>query len=49
MLGGVAGTAVGLRPALLLCASAMLLGPLVVAVSPLRDLQHQPVDAMDAT
>ena len=44
MLGGVAATAVGLRPALLVCAIGMLLGPLVAVVSPLRGLRQQPID-----
>ncbi|MFL5760251.1 MAG: MFS transporter [Thermomicrobiales bacterium] len=46
LLGGVLGAALGLRPALLACTIATLLGPLVAAASPLRRLRHQPADAV---
>jgi MFS family permease len=47
MLGGVAGSAMGMRPALFVCASGMLLGPVVALASPLRRLRDQPVDEAD--
>ena len=42
LAGGALGTAVGLRPALLVCAVGALLSPLLALCSPLRQLRQQP-------
>ena len=47
MLGGVVGSAMGLRPALFLCAAGMLVGPVIAFASPLRRLRDQPVDEIE--
>ena len=44
LLGGALGSALGLRPALFVCAIGVLLGPLLAVATPLRQLQHQPTD-----
>jgi MFS family permease len=43
LVGGALGTALGLRPALFLCAVGALLSPLLAVFSPLRRLREQPV------
>jgi MFS family permease len=43
LAGGALGTALGLRPALFLCAVGALLSPLLAVFSPLRRLREQPV------
>jgi MFS family permease len=43
LVGGALGTALGLRPALFLCAVGALLSPLPAVFSPLRRLREQPV------
>lgn len=45
LVGGALGTALGLRPALFLCALGCLLAPLWAILSPLRHLHEQPVSA----
>ena len=47
MLGGVAASAMGLRPALFLCSAGMLVGPVIAFASPLRRLRDQPVDEIE--
>ena len=42
LLGGFLGAAIGLGPAILLCALGALLGPLWLVCSPLRQLREQP-------
>jgi hypothetical protein len=42
LAGGALGTAMGLRPALLVCAVGALLSPLLALCSPLRQLRQQP-------
>jgi hypothetical protein len=41
-LGALAGVALGLRPALVVCAGGALLSPLPALFSPLRRLREQP-------
>jgi predicted MFS family arabinose efflux permease len=48
LLGGFFGAAIGLGPAILLCALGALLGPLWLVFSPLRHLREQPVDEATA-
>jgi MFS family permease len=43
LAGGALGTALGLRPALFVCAVGALLSPLPAVFSPLRQLREQPV------
>jgi MFS family permease len=43
LVGGALGTALGLRPALFVCAVGALLSPLLAVFSPLRQLREQPV------
>lgn len=43
LAGGALGTALGLRPALFVCAVGALLSPLLAVFSPLRQLREQPV------
>lgn len=43
LVGGALGTALGLRPALFVCALGALLSPLLAVLSPLRQLREQPV------
>jgi MFS family permease len=43
LVGGALGTALGLRPALFVCAVGALLSPLLAVFSPLRQLHEQPV------
>jgi MFS family permease len=45
LLGGALGTAIGLRPAIALCALGALAAPLWVACSPLRHLREQPASS----
>jgi predicted MFS family arabinose efflux permease len=45
LLGGTAGSAIGLRTALLAAVGGMLLAPLIVAVSPVRRLHDLPAQA----
>jgi predicted MFS family arabinose efflux permease len=45
LLGGAAGSAIGLRTALLAAVGGMLLAPLIVAVSPVRRLHDLPAQA----
>ena len=47
LLGGFLGAAIGLGPAILLCAIGALLGPLWLVSSPLRHLREPP--AADST
>jgi len=42
LLGGMLGSIVGLRQALLICAIGMLLAPLWAIFSPVRNLREQP-------
>ncbi len=48
LLGGWLGAAIGLRPAIVLCALGALTAPLWVAFSPLRRLREQPTSTSDA-
>jgi hypothetical protein len=45
LAGGALGGAIGLRPALAVCAVGALLSPLPALVSPLRRLREQPAPA----
>jgi MFS family permease len=47
LLGGVLGTWLGLRTALVVCAVGALFGPLYALRSPLRGVQEQPSDTVD--
>jgi len=48
LLGGLLATALGLRPALVVCAAGALLGPLWAIASPLRSLREPPVAITEA-
>ena len=48
LLGGLLATALGLRPALVVCAFGALLGPLWLLTSPLRSLREPPVPISEA-